>query len=508
VSHCPTYLTAERRERELAALAEGAVDVLVIGGGVTGAGVALDAATRGLSAALVERRDLATGTSRWSSKLVHGGVRYLASGQVGVAWESARERAILAGRTAPHLVRALPWLTPFTPDLSRFDAAGSTGVLKIADALRAAARHTTPALGRSRRVSPDEALMWAPGLARRGLRGGLLSWDCQLEDDARLVVALARTAAAHGARIVTYASALSLDRGGADVRDELTGAQLRVDARHVINAAGVWAGGLQASVALRPSRGSHLLVRAERLGSPRAAVSVPLPGSHGRRFAFAVPRADGLVLVGLTDEPHVAPPSDAPAVTPAEEQALLASLESAFELPLTVADVVGRYAGLRPLVAGSAARTADLSRRHALVEDPDTGVLAVVGGKLTTYRRMAQDAVDHIAARPGVSAGRCRTANLPLVGAGPLRTGAPDLLLRRYGAEAADVAALAEGDMTLLEPVAPGVPVLGVELLWAVRAEGALTVEDVVERRTRAGLVPEWADAVRAQHDSNTTLAR
>jgi glycerol-3-phosphate dehydrogenase len=507
-----SYLTADRRARELTALAETTVDVLVVGGGVTGAGVALDAATRGLSVALVERHDLATGTSRWSSKLVHGGVRYLASGQVGVAWESALERAILAGRTAPHLVRALPWVTPLTPDLPRYAAAGTNGVLKVADALRAAARHTTPVLGRSRRVSPDEALMWAPGLARDGLRGGLLSWDCQLEDDARLVVALARTAAAHGARVITYASALRLDRGGADVRDETTGAQLRVNARHVINAAGVWAGGLQASVALRPSRGSHLLVRAERLGSPRAAVSVPLPGSRGRRFAFAVPRADGLVLIGLTDEPHDAPPSDAPEVTAAEEQELLAGLQHAFEVPLTAADVVGRYAGLRPLVAGSAARTADLSRHHALVQDPDTGVVAVVGGKLTTYRRMAQDAVDGVTDRP------CRTRNLPLVGAGPGPATHPapagasgEFLWRRYGTEAGDVAALAAGDAGLLEPVAPGVPVLGVELLWAVRAEGALTVEDVVERRTRAGLVGAWADAVRAaasKHDSNTTLAR
>jgi glycerol-3-phosphate dehydrogenase len=532
VSQC-SYLTADRRARELAALAETTVDLLVVGGGVTGAGVALDAATRGLSVALIERRDLATGTSRWSSKLVHGGVRYLASGQVAVAWESALERAILAGRTAPHLVRALPWVTPLTPDLPRFAAAGTAGVLRCADALRAAARHGTPALARSRRISSDEALMWAPGLARDGLRGGLLSWDCQLEDDARLVIALARTAAAHGARVITYASALRLDRGGADVRDEVTGAQLRVAARHVINAAGVWAGGLQPSVALRPSRGSHLLVRGERLGSPRAAVSVPLPSSRGRRFAFAVPRADGLVLVGLTDEPHDAAPSDAPEVTPAEERTLLTGLRSAFEVPLAPADVVGRYAGLRPLVAGSAARTADLSRRHALVEDPDTGVLAVVGGKLTTYRRMAQDAVDRIAARPGVDAGPCRTARLPLVGAGldradttagprriprpprvatsPSPTGAPSLLMRRYGSEAGDVAALAAGDRDLIEPVAPGVPALGVELLWAVRAEGALTVEDVVERRTRAGLIPAWADAVRAaaaQHDSNMTLAR
>jgi glycerol-3-phosphate dehydrogenase len=236
---------------------------------------------------------------------------------------------------------------------------------------------------------------------------------------------------------------------------------------------------------------------------------------------FVLPRADGLALVGLTDEPHDGPPSDAPEVTAAEEDGLLAGLAAALERPLDRADVVGRYAGLRPLIAGSAARTEDLSRHHALVEDSQTGVIAIVGGKLTTYRRMAQDTVDRIAARPGVSARPCRTENLPLVGAGPPPTGAPELLVRRYGAEAPQLVALAERDPELLRPIAPGVPVLGAELLWAANAEGALTVADVVERRTRAGLVPERAAAVRAaverltpelapaaEHDPNTTLAR
>jgi glycerol-3-phosphate dehydrogenase len=511
VSHCPSHLTAARREDDLDALADRPVDVLVIGGGVTGTGVALDAASRGLSVALVERRDLATGTSRWSSKLVHGGLRYLAAGQPSVAWESARERTILAGRTAPHLIRALPFVTPLTPDLPPFEAAGTASVFKAADAMRIAARQRTPALPRSRRIGADEARLWAPALHPRGLRGALLHWDCQLEDDARLVVALARTAAAHGARIVTYARALRLHSEGAEVEDERTNTRLTISARHVVNATGVWAGSLQPSVALRPSRGSHLLVPAGRLGNPRAALSVAVPGSRARRFVFVLPRPDGLALVGLTDEPHDDPPSDAPEVTAAEEDALLAGLAAARERPLERPDVVGRYAGLRPLVDGDAARTEDLSRRHALVEDPDTGVLAIVGGKLTTYRRMAQDAVDRISARP------CRTAKLPLVGAGPRPAGAPEPLVRRYGAEAPQLVALADDDPELLRPVAPGVPVLGVELLWAGRAEGALTVEDIVERRTRAGLVPEWAAAVRAaaerllpafEHDPNTTLAR
>jgi glycerol-3-phosphate dehydrogenase len=483
------------------------VDVLVVGGGVTGAGVALDAATRGLSVALVERRDLATGTSRWSSKLVHGGLRYIASGQFGVAWESARERTILAGRTAPHLIRALPFVIPLRPDLGRFPAAGTSSVLRAADALRIAARQTRPVLSRSRRIEADEARLWAPALAEEGLRGGLLYWDCQLEDDARLVVALARTAAGHGARILTYTSALRLDSAGADLRDERTGARLRVNARHVVNAAGVWAGALQPTVQLRPSRGTHVLVRAERLGNPRAAISVHEPGTRGKRFVFALPRADGLVAIGLTDVQHDAPPEDAPQPTRTEEDELLAILSVALDRPLGGADIAGRYAGLRPLVAGSAERTRDLSRHHALVEDPDTNVLAIVGGKLTTYRRMAQDTVDRIAARPGVVAGPCRTENLPLVGAGPA-TG-PELLVRRYGSETPRLLALAERDPQLLEPVAPGVPVLRVELEWARQAEGALTIEDVVERRTRAGLMPEWAEAVRTaeQHDPNTTLA-
>jgi len=491
-------LNAARRARELEQLAGGeVVDVLVVGGGITGAGVALDAASRGLSVALVERGDLAQGTSRWSSKLVHGGVRYLAQGHPSVAWESARERAILL-RTAPHLIGSLPFLTLIDEDTPGWLAATTFRGLRLADAMRRAAGTSRERLPNARRIDALEARRLAPALRADGLRGALLSWDGQLTDDAALVVAVARTAAAHGARIPTYVRALSLDGDGADVRDERTGTELRIRARHVVNATGVWAGTLSDAVRLRPSRGSHLLLTAERLGHPRAAFNVPLEGSRSR-FVFALPRPDDLVLVGLTDVPVLGPVPDETHITPEEERGMLATVSRALERPLDEDDVVGRYAGMRPLLESTGEETADLSRRHAVVEDPDNRVLTVAGGKLTTYRAMAQDAVDAIAARPGVDAGPCVTARLPLVGAQPRDTvmdGISRRLAHRYGAEAPIVAAY--GDLT---PLAPDVPTSPAELRFAVEHELALTADDLLDRRTRIGLVParraEVADAAR-----------
>jgi glycerol-3-phosphate dehydrogenase len=239
------------------------------------------------------------------------------------------------------------------------------------------------------------------------------------------------------------------------------------------------------------------LVTAERLGHPAAAFSAPLEGSRSR-FVFGVPRPDGLVLIGITDVPVLGPTPDEPEVSAEEERGLLRAIGGALDLPLTEADVVGRFAGLRPLVAGDEGATADLSRRHALVEDPETRVLTIVGGKLTTYRRMAQDTVDAIAARPDVVAGPCRTARLALVGALPVEEagGIAPRLARRYGAEAADVLALADGRPELLEPLAEDVPTTGAELRFAVERELALSVDDVLDRRTRIGLVPARRAAV------------
>ncbi len=494
-----TTLSAARRTRELDALASGhEVDVLVVGGGITGVGVALDAASRGLSVALVERGDLASGTSRWSSKLAHGGLRYLAKGDVGVAWESAVERAILADRTAPHLIRALPMLIALLPSVSATEARLAATGLRAGDVMRRAAGTKPTRLPRTRRIPAAEAQRWFPAVDPAGLRGALLSWDGQLEDDARLVVALARTAAGFGARILPHVRAERLHAGGAEVTDVLGGSGFGLRARHVVNATGVWAGTLAEGVSLRPSKGSHLLIGADRLGDPAAAINVPVPGHFGR-FVFGLPRPDGLVLVGLTDEPL--PPGelpDVPTVGDDEERFLLTTLNAALATDLTPEDVVGRFAGLRPLLDAGDGATADVSRRHAVLGDPMGGVLTVVGGKLTTYRRMAQDVVDVIARRPGVAATPCRTTNLPAVGAQPQDVrvpGVPARLTRRYGSEAPAVLALADERPELLQPLAPGVPVLGVEVRWAVEREGALTPSDVLDGRTRLGLVPAWREA-------------
>ncbi len=327
-------LNAARRDRELDELASGAaVDVVVVGGGITGAGVALDAASRGLSVALLERRDLAHGTSRWSSKLVHGGLRYLQHGDVGLAWESARERARLMGAIAPHLVRPLPFLIPLHPGVARGAGAKVQIGLRVGDGLRIGARTSRRVLPPARRISALETHRLAPALSERGLRGGLLSWDGQLEDDVRLVVAVARTAAAHGARILTYAGVTGVREDGVDAVDELTGAPFSVRAGHVVIAAGVWSGELTGAVELRPSRGSHLLIPAGRLGDPRAAVNVPVPGEHGR-WVFAVPRSDGLVAIGLTDVAAEGEIPDEPRPSAEEEAQLLANAGAALDVPL------------------------------------------------------------------------------------------------------------------------------------------------------------------------------
>jgi glycerol-3-phosphate dehydrogenase len=485
-------LNAARRTRELAELAGGAVvDVLVVGLGATGAGAALDAASRGLSVAAVDAHDLAFGTSRWSSKLIHGGLRYLASGQFAVAHESAVERGTLMTRTAPHLVRALPFVLPLTPQVSGSAAAFALAGIKAGDVLRRSARTPRAALPRPRRLSAVETLRLAPPLRSYGLRGGLLSWDGQLVDDARLVTAIARTAAAHGARILTRCRALTLCGDGAQVRDTVTGAEFFVRARSVINAAGVWAGQLAEGVRLRPSRGTHLVLRAESLGGLPAGLHLPVPGASGH-FALVLPQEDGRIYVGLTDEPADGPIPDVPEPSEAEIGFLLDLLDSAVDVPVRRADVAGAYAGLRPLLYGAGGSTADLSRRHAVLTSKN-GVVTIVGGKLTTYRRMAQDAVDAAVERHGLTAGRCRTARLPLVGAAPAeslaRLTAPAHLVRRYGAEAAGLMALAAEDPSLLDPVAPGSATIAAELAWAVRHEGALDEADLLDRRTRVGLI-------------------
>jgi glycerol-3-phosphate dehydrogenase len=478
-------INARTRTQALHRLATEPYDVIVVGGGVTGAGVALDAASRGLRTALVERHDLAAGTSRWSSKLVHGGLRYLAQGDVTIAWESARERHALMTAIAPHLTRAMPNLLPL--DGSTPPAAGLVleTAIRLADGLRVAARTPRRLLPRPSRISAAEALVLAPGLRPGGLRGALLYWDGQLEDDARLVTAIARTAAAHGADVVTRCSATALTDRSVTLRDELTGESFEAVGQ-VVNATGVWAGEHERSVHIVPSRGSHLVVRADAVGAPKAIFSAPVPGHRGR-FVFAIPQPDGLVIIGLTDEPAPGVDGFAPEVPEVDTRFLLDTINSALSRPVGPEDVVGRYAGLRPLVEDGAGASADVSRRHLLVDEPGHAV-TITGGKLTTYRQMAEDAADVVCRRAG-SAVASRTRSLPLVGAAPrdvlAGSAAPARLVRRYGTEAGTVAALAQQHPDLAVPVSDSCPTLGTEFLFGVLHEGALTVEDLLERRTR-----------------------
>lgn len=466
------------------------VDLLVIGLGVTGAGVALDAASRGLSVLAVDAHDLAFGTSRWSSKLVHGGLRYLANGQVGVAHESAVERGILMESTAPHLTRPMPMLLPLMSSVSAAQATLASAGFRAGDALRLSAGTSAETLPRPRRISRNEALRLAPSLRRSGLRGGLLSWDGQLEDDARFVTCLARTAAVFGAQVRTRARVLSATGSGARLRDELTGMTYDVSARGVINATGVWAGSLVDSVTLKPSRGTHLVLRAATLPGLATSLTVPVPGTTSR-FVFALPQPDGTIYIGLTDEETDGEIPDVPQPTESEVGFLLDVVGAALEKPLRRSDVIGTYAGLRPLL-DSDGSTADLSRKHAVLTS-STGVVTVVGGKLTTYRRMAEEAVDAV----GLTRAPCRTRSLPLLGAAPreelARLEEPARLVRRFGTEAALVRsnAIEVSGLDEAELLAPGP--LGVtlaELIFGITHEGAADVDDLLDRRTRVGLVP------------------
>ncbi|GAB2657890.1 FAD-dependent oxidoreductase [Saccharopolyspora gloriosae] len=490
-----TSLNTARRGAELSAVADETLDLLVVGAGVTGAGVALDAASRGLRVALVEADDLAWGTSRWSSKLVHGGLRYLAHGDLATARESAVERDVLMTRTAPHLVRTLPQLIPLHEAVSRKSEAVLTAGLHAGDALRRAARTPAAVLPAPRRVPAVEAGALVPGLRTEGLRGGLLSYDGQLIDDARLVVALARTAAGFGARVLTRVRATALDRDGADTVEQRTGQHLRLSARAVVNATGVWAGELSPEVRLRPSRGSHLVIDAEAAGLTGTALTLP---AESGRFLLLLPQSDGTAYLGLTDEPVHGPIPAVPGVPESDVDQLLTAVRGALGAPLGREHVLGSFAGLRPLLDEPAgkrkASSADLSRRHAVRTSPD-GVVTVVGGKLTTYRRMAAEAVDTAVRAAGLPAGPSRTTAVPLVGAADRahlhRIEAAPRLVARYGTEAGRVAALAELDPDLAEPVAPGTELTAAEVLWAVRHEGALDADDVLDRRTRLGLRPD-----------------
>ncbi|MFB4351401.1 glycerol-3-phosphate dehydrogenase/oxidase [Microbacterium sp. CR_7] len=469
-------LNAASRAADLDRSASEIVDVLVVGGGITGVGAALDAASRGLSVTLIEAHDLAHGTSRFSSKLVHGGLRYLATGDVATARESAVERHLLMTTIAPHLIRPLGQLLPFVPGVSlRQRTTGAIG-MALGDLLRMRAGTSRRTLPAPRPVSAANAQRLAPGLVTRGLRGGMLSFDGQLVDDARLVATVARTAAAYGARILTRVRARSLRADGAAAEDALTGMRFDLRAQSVINATGAWAGTLDESITIRPSRGTHVVLDAADLGDPSVALTIPHEGSISR-FVFALPQLDGRVIVGLTDEDAPGPVPDVAVPTEAEIAFLLDNLNRVLERPLGRDHVRGAFAGLRPLVDTGAASTADISRRH-LVTASEGGFVDVLGGKLTTYRRMAEDGVDLAVSLRGLAAGASRTAGLRLVD-------------RRVPTASA--------------PLVAGIPLSREDVVFAVRSEGAMTASDVLDRRTRVGLVD--ADRARCEPAVETVVA-
>lgn len=497
------------RDRALARLADEQFDVLVIGGGITGAGVALDAAARGLRVALVERGDLASGTSSRSSKLVHGGLRYLQQRELALVRESLAERQRLL-RNAPHLVRPVPFVIPLLGPAGLADRAVARGWsaalwgYDMAGGLRIGHRH--------RRVCAATVLARLPGLRPELVTGGFLYHDARA-DDARLTLAVARTAADHGAVIATYAPVAALARGrydrvaGAVLADGIT---VRADA--VVNATGVWSDRLReldgdpAPPCLRPARGAHLALAAERLPWYTAAV---LPAGRGRSV-FVVPWGDQ-VYVGTTDTDHAGALDD-PHCTSDEVAYLLAALNAVLASPLGPADVVGTWAGLRPLVAGApSGRTADLSRRHRVAVSP-SGLITVTGGKLTTYRPMAADTVDQVVHQLRRGQRRSTTGRLALHGARAttaLRAegaaaglGIPpevlDHLVDRHGGEARDIVGLVSADVGLGRPLVAGLPYLAGEAVWAARHELVHTLDDVLSRRTRAAMLDTIAATLAA----------
>ena len=444
----------------------------MVGGGITGAGVALDAASRGLRTALVERDDFGSGTSSRSSKLVHGGLRYLSQGDYGLVAQALAERQRLL-ENAPHLVRPLPFLYPTYGSRSRMRAISSAlWLYDLVGGFRIGSLH--------RRLSPADALARTPALRADGLAGAHLYLDAQA-DDARLTLAVVRTAVLdHRAVAANHVAVRALGVGGATL--EAGGREIDVRASVVVNATGVWADSLAGGgrTTIRPAKGVHVTVPAARVPTDVALV-LPVPADGRSIFVVPWPGAER-VYIGTTDTDYDGPLDD-PTCTPEDTAYLLDAVNAALTTTLTADDVVGDWAGLRPLVAGAGSeRSADLSRRHR-VSRSDDGVVTISGGKLTTYRAMAADTVDEVESVLGRSRPRSRTANLKLRGA----AGAvDDHLGGRYGSEARVLRAMVAADPSLGDPLVPTLPYLRAEAVYAARYEMARSLDDVLSRRTRS----------------------
>lgn len=484
------------------------LDVLVIGGGITGAGAALDAASRGLKVGLVERFDFAVGTSSKSSKLIHGGLRYLEQREFGLVREASMERQLLT-RLAPHLVEPLQLVIPvsnrwkramFGVGLWTYDALASFKNIKV-----------------HRYLDIEETEALVPALPRGKLQGGFMFYDSKT-DDVRLVMEVLIQARRHGATVVNYSRVVDLT-GSSEicsvvVEDALLGETLDVRAKRVIVAAGVWSDQIESlaknekQTRLRPSKGIHLVF--DRAKVPLAGAAAFIPDAERKRMLFVLPWLDS-VLIGTTDTPYEGE-LDSPTVEAEDRRYCLEAINSAFELELDESDIAGAYAGLRPLVAGKAGATADLSRRHALYEIAP-GVTGITGGKFTTYRRMAVDVVDRATADLG-TVPKSRTRSIPLgsTNVATLRL-AVERRARRLGMDDASISHLVRcyGDRSfavldlaaaegLTTALCDGFAPIGAEVAYVIRHEMAARLSDVLGRRTRLALIDSAAGVGRTSH--------
>lgn len=498
----PALGPAERGEA-LARMADRELDVLVVGGGVVGAGTALDAATRGLETGLVESRDWASGTSSRSSKLIHGGLRYLEMLDFALVREALKERGLLLERIAPHLVKPVPFLYPLKHrGWERFYAGSGVALY---DTMSISSGHGR-GLPAHRHLSRGRALRVAPCLKKDALVGALQYYDAQM-DDARYVTTLVRTAAEYGAHVANRARVVGFLREGervvgARVHDLEQGGEFEVRARQVVNATGVWTDETQALIGergqfhVRASKGIHLVVPKDRIHSTtglilRTEKSVLFVIPWGRHWIIGTTDTDWDL-----DKAH-------PAASSADIDYLLEHVNEVLAVPLTRDDVEGVYAGLRPLLAGESDATSKLSREHT-VAHPVPGLVVVAGGKYTTYRVMAKDAVDEAVHGLDRRVGPCVTEEIPLVGAVGykalwnarerigrqygLHAARIEHLLNRYGSAVQEVLDLIAGDASLGKPLAGAEDYLRAEVVYAASHEGARHLDDVLTRRTRISI--------------------
>lgn len=496
-------LSPRARAEALTRMAERELDVLVVGGGVVGAGSALDAVTRGLSVGLVEARDWASGTSSRSSKLIHGGLRYLEMLDFRLVAEALKERGLLIQRLAPHLVRPVPFLYPLTHRIWERPYVGA-GVL-LYDTMGITSG-TARGLPHHRHLLKRQALREAPALRSDALVGAVQYWDAQV-DDARHTVNLVRTAACYGALVANRSRvARFLRQGervvGAVVRDLESGQEFEVRAKQVINSTGVWTddtqsmAGTRGQFHVRASKGVHLLVPRDRINSRTGLIL-----RTEKSVLFVIPWGRHWI-VGTTDTAWDLDKAH-PAVSSSDIGYLLEHVNKVLVTPLTPEDVEGVYAGLRPLLAGEAAETSKLSREH-LVAHPVPGLVVVAGGKYTTYRVMAKDAVDEAVRNLDEKVPPSTTQDVPLIGAdgyhaiwnarhtlaeqSGLHVARIEHLLRRYGSLVYELLAMVAEDRSLGEPLPSADDYLRVEAVYAATHEGARHLDDVLARRTRISI--------------------